>query len=519
MEHPRKPRWLPDQTPRWLIERTPRWLTERTPQWLSSRESRWKLVEKLPLILRPRLTWRYILLSLIILYILYCLLRGSPLLASNLPQYSGPHGVGAIDLEIPLDRPRKISETAFKSTGKPAFELETVLFTIYYPALKTSRPNKPNHKWIPSPISLTAKGYARFAHVDNFIIRPIFHLALWGLAGSISIPAKVDVPLLEKDDEPPKFPIMVFSHGMASSRTQYSHYCGELASRGFVIAAIEHRDGSGPGTIIMNDGQERKLLHFDKADVVSDPPMTTAKIKEEQLAFRDAEIKETIKVFQSINAAEGDEMFRVNPRKEGQHLQRWSNRLDFDHLLIGGHSYGATGVLQALKGPPSESNPAVGGIALDPGKSSGPLNHDISVPILVVHSNSWSKSHSIFFGRPHFDTVKELVEEVKKRVGASWFMTSIGTSHPSVTDAPLIEPLLLSWTTGARIDVHEGLRQYVDVSEDFFGFVGNGGRSGVLNQSVTHPTYDEDARSEARKQRMSHGIGKYWQIHVVPDGK
>lgn len=103
---------------------------------------------------------------------------------------------------------------------------------------------------------------------------------LWTLAGSVKIPAHVDVPLhhgpavlqtpagtssVEADDG---FPVLVFSHGMASSRTQYTQYCGELASRGHVVAAIEHRDGSGPGTVIMNPaGRHRTLLHFSHRDL------------------------------------------------------------------------------------------------------------------------------------------------------------------------------------------------------------------------------------------------------------
>jgi platelet-activating factor acetylhydrolase len=265
-----KPRWLPDARPRWLTERKPRWFPSDTPRWLSSPSApdRWKIFQRLPLTLQPRLTWRYLLFSFFLLYILYCLIRGSPLLASKLPRYTGPHEVGAIDLEVPLERPRRTSESVFRSTGKPAFELETVLFTLYHPVAKGARSSKPNHRWIPPPISLTAEGYARFAHVNNFLIRPIFHFALWAIAGSIQIPAKVDVPLLGAETIE-KFPVMVFSHGMASSRTDYTHYCGELASRGHVIAAIEHRDGSGPGTLIMGtDGSVRKLVHFDVNDLL-----------------------------------------------------------------------------------------------------------------------------------------------------------------------------------------------------------------------------------------------------------
>lgn len=265
-----KPRWLPDRTPRWLVESSRRWVPTETPRWLSSQTAphRWKIFEKLPLILQPRFTWRYLLFSFFVLYILYCLVRGSPLLASKLPRYTGPHEVGAIDLEIPLEKSRKISASVFKATGKPAFELETVLFTVYYPAVQGARSTKPNHRWIPPPISLTAEGFAKFAHVNNFLIRPIFNFALWAIAGSIQIPAKVDVPLLDSL-EMQQFPVMVFSHGMASSRTDYTHYCGELASRGHIIAAIEHRDGSSPGTLVMGkDGSVRRLIHFDKDDVL-----------------------------------------------------------------------------------------------------------------------------------------------------------------------------------------------------------------------------------------------------------
>ena len=243
------------------------------------------------------------------------------------------------------------------------------------------------------------------------------------------------------------------------------------------------------------------------------------KFKEEQLNFRQAEFEETIKILRSINEGHGSDIFHANSRDEGRQLEYWENRLDFEQLIVGGHSYGATGALQVLKGAPSSSIPARGGIILDPGKSSGPLNHDIDVPVLVVHSNSWSSKHSVFFGRPHFDTVKELVGGVLSRTGASWFMTSIGTSHPSVTDAPLIEPILLSWTTGATIDVHEGLRQYVSVSTEFLYFLESGKRTGILAEEVTHPEYGTDGRDDERKKKMPKDITKYWQIHVAPSAK
>ncbi len=92
----------------------------------------------------------------------------------------------------------------------------------------------------------------------------------------------------------------------------------------------------------------------------------------------------------------------------------------------------------------------------------------------------------------------------------------MGTSHPSVTDAPLIKPWLLAWTTGSTIDAHEGVRQYVKVSERFLEYQTSGVKAGILSECVTHPEYNvvEDDRFE--EGESSHGIWKYWQIHAAP---
>jgi len=227
--------------------------------------------------------------------------------------------------------------------------------------------------------------------------------------------------------------------------------------------------------------------------------------------MRQIEVEEAVKVLRRINNGEGSAIFKSNPRKEGEVLPDWQHRLNMDRIAIAGHSYGATLALQALKGAPSEELPFKGGIILDPGKSSGPLNHDINVPIMVIHSQSWSAKHSIFQGRPHFSVVKELVEGVMKRKKFAWFLTSKGTTHPSVTDAPLIEPTLLSWTTGSTINAHEGVNQYVKVSETFMQYLGDGHRKGVLKEEVSHPEYDEQTRQIANPD-----IAKYWQVHVSP---
>ena len=276
------------------------------------------------------------------------------------------------------------------------------------------------------------------------------------------------------------------------------------------MAAIEHRDGSGPGSLLMGRDTTKNIFHFG-ADQL-DPKPETPELKEMQLAMRQIEVEETVKVLRRINAGEGLDVYRANPRQEGIGLPEWKHRINMDRVVISGHSYGATLALQALKGAPSEALPFKGAIVMDPGKQSGPLNHDINVPILVVHSQSWSQKHTVFHGRAHFEVVQDLVREVlEKQKKYAWFVTAKGTTHPSVTDAPLIEPMLLSWTTGATIDVKDGIAQYVKISEEFMYYLQNGHRKGVLKEEVSHPKYDEETRHIGNDK-----IAKFWQIHVAP---
>jgi platelet-activating factor acetylhydrolase len=421
---------------------------------------------------------------------------------------------------------------------------------LYYPTRPKPVSGKAKHYWISRPISLQAEGLARFAGLNTPLIQWIFGFGLWAVAGRHRIPANVDVPLYvpaaegfqlldqeepkhigfeRRENDVQKFPVYVFSHGAITSRTSYTQYCGELASRGVIVAAIDHRDGSGPGSVVITkDGKERTVFHVSAQDLQfdvlenssmkgKDTSLDTAALKSEQLAFRQAEVEETINILNAINNGIGHQVYQSNTRFEGHDLRNWKDRLDVDKLILGGHSYGATLALRALKGAPSEKIPAKCGIILDPGKRSGPLNNDISVPILMIHSNSWSRKHSILLGRPHFDVVKKLTDDVMRRVGFSWFMTLLGTTHLSTSDGPLIAPQLPRWKTGSTINASERLKHYVRVSMEFIDFVRTGVREGILAFGPTHSHYGENI-ANIDQRTIPDEVLKYWQIHVAPPG-
>lgn len=369
-------------------------------------------------------------------------------ITSPLPPYTGPYEVGILDLETEVQK-RVIHQAILKETREKAFELETLAVTLYYPSslpLSSPRSRPWARPWLPQPISLIGTGYARLAGISFKPIQSLFTFGLWALGSGTVIPGVVDAPILtgsekvtddssgagkprdapqehqelKRDEKPSTLPCVVFTHGMAGMSQSYSHYLGSIASHGYVVAAVEHRDGSGPGTIVhQSDGKEKKVWHMKLRDLESKPAMTDLDLKEAQLNFREAEISETIKLFAQLNAGDAP-IVNLKPDSPRESLPGFKGRLNLDAVTVAGHSYGATGVMQALKSAGTKDMPIIAGIALDPGKGSGPLNKDIDVPVLVMQSGEWTEKQVDFYGQgKHFDVVKKIVSSVKQ----GWFMT------------------------------------------------------------------------------------------------
>lgn len=487
-----------------------------------------------------RFTWRRVLFfgsaSLLFFIFIFSL---TPI-TSPLPPYTGPHEVGILDVETEVQK-RVIHEAVLKATGNDAFTLETLAITLYYPSSLpvTSPSQRPwARPWLPQPVSLIGEGYARLAGVPR--LSSLFTFALWALGSSTVIPGVVAAPVisgaeklltdegtgsgsfgklmhaaeqehseLKRDEGFGTLPCLVFTHGMAGMSQSYAHYLGSIASHGYVVAAVEHRDGSGPGSIVHHsDDTERKVWHVKLQDLESNPPMSELDLKAAQLAYREAEMSETIKLFARMNAGEEIE----NRKRDSPALPSFKDRLNLSAVAIAGHSYGATGVLQALKSAGSKAMPINGGIALDPGKGSGPLNKDIDVPMLVMQSGEWTERQTEFYGQGwHFDVVKRIVESIKE----GWFMTLSGTAHPSCTDAPLIVPWIMKLVTGTTLAPTVALREYIDVSVDFLRFLQTGEKKGVLNSNVTSSSGPLGDSSKERK-KVKGVYGAEWEVHVAP---
>ena len=95
--------------------------------------------------------------------------------ASPLPYYSGPFSVGMMDIEVPAREPRAFSD--IRRHHRHLLQLETVLFTIYYPSGFGSGQGKSpdggkkwsRATWLPRPRIQVAKGYGKFASIPEWL--------------------------------------------------------------------------------------------------------------------------------------------------------------------------------------------------------------------------------------------------------------------------------------------------------------------------------------------------------------
>ncbi|KAK2627461.1 hypothetical protein QTJ16_003427 [Diplocarpon rosae] len=298
------------------------------------------------------------------------------ILRTPLPYYSGPYSVGVMDVEVPVREPRHFSDIT--RSKRHLLELETVLFTVFYPSgfgsgqgespegeRKWSRPT-----WLPRPRIQVAKGYGRFSGIPPWLTVPWFGAT----TAFTKLPAFRNARLAEHwppdensreggyetknragtpppgEPERPCFPLLMFSHGLGGTRTTYSSVCGEFASYGFVVVSLEHRDGSGPRTFVnlpkdagsvehgkvdLSDEARRKGYSrmdyvFPKGNARDTMPGNKqgvdAELRSAQIQLRLAEIEEAYHVMTLIHNGEGDKVADANLRGKGDGAMGGSSR-------------------------------------------------------------------------------------------------------------------------------------------------------------------------------------------------
>lgn len=155
--------------------------------------------------------------------------------------------------------------------------------------------------------------------------------------GRLKVPVHLNAPLEERTEP---WPLALFSHGLAGTRTTYTQYVSALASQGYAVLVVEHRDGSAPAVVIPKD--ERVMLYVKQEDLVWEGEKRSLEhFRTLQLDMRVREMYEAYHSFKKI--VEGSDV-GVTGVEEGW-FDLWRDKVDTSKVDLTGHSFGSATVV------------------------------------------------------------------------------------------------------------------------------------------------------------------------------
>ncbi|MFF2087830.1 alpha/beta hydrolase family protein [Nocardia sp. NPDC058176] len=215
---------------------------------------------------------------------------------------------------------------------------------------------------------------------------------------SIDSHASADVPLAQ---DRAQWPVVLFSPGYGAPRAFYTGLVTDLASRGFIVLAVDHPYESGvtelaDGTIATTVGQ-----------IADDDPDGT-RFMTEHLDTRTADLR-----------------FVLDQLTRPEVLGPLADRVDLGTLTATGHSLGGAAALSALA-----ADPRLTAAANIDGTLYGPLpEHTLNRPVLLLESDRSETGHS----QRYLDGNGMLLD----RLDAPGFRYEINEAdHYSFTDVP-----------------------------------------------------------------------------------
>ncbi|KAK9531075.1 hypothetical protein VZT92_010526 [Zoarces viviparus] len=221
-------------------------------------------------------------------------------------------------------------------------------FRLYYPCQETEKAEKPD--WVPCVEYFN--GLADFLKINRALSERIFNY----LFGSFKIPAFVDAPFRSNE----KCPVVIFSHGLGAFRTLYSAICAELASQGFIVASVEHRDQSASATYFFREKteSEKAIKNGPKTSPSTPDDLVTEWMYyrglqhgESEFPLRNKQVKQ--RADECILAL--DRLIEINSGISVQNVLQtqfdWTtleNSMDLCRIAVVGHSFGGATVIEAL---------------------------------------------------------------------------------------------------------------------------------------------------------------------------
>ncbi|XP_053562931.1 platelet-activating factor acetylhydrolase 2, cytoplasmic isoform X2 [Bombina bombina] len=239
--------------------------------------------------------------------------------------------------------------------------------------------------------------------------------------GQPMLPATWNDPFVSGKD---RKPLIIFSHGLGGFRTIYSSLCMELASYGFLVAAIEHRDGSACASYYFSDMSNPIKVWIPLRKVI--PGMKEFYFRNYQLHQRATECVRAVQILREIDI--GKEV--ANMLQSGFVLQSLKDRIDFSRVAVMGHSFGGASAMLSL----TKDDTFRCVVALDPWM--GPLEDtaypNIQKPVLIINSET-------------FQTAQDVKKMMRLDTGDKEIkiLTVLGSDHENQSDFAFLDVSLI----------------------------------------------------------------------------
>lgn len=334
-------------------------------------------------------------------------------------------------------------------------------FRLFYPVEKTDiyKRDKQWPLWLPR--KQYGEGYADIL-TKNPKIKVVGKLLNW-MGGDVYVPALWQGPLCPSNTQ---FPVVIFSHGLGGNRTTNTTVCCELASQGFIVASLEHRDGSASMTYhlteqvnkhnVTTSGESNTRPHHRPAvhrtHLYSEEwkpfewfePWDDFTYRNKQVHHRADEVIRALETL--ILLHNGKEVHNI--MRTHFNTKQFMNRLDLSRVVVMGHSFGGATTLCTL----SKDKRFRLGVVLDGWMH--PLDErvyeDTQQPVLMINMES-------FQWKTNVEQMMRLLSQDKEN---RRMITIKGTCHQSVTDFQF----LVNKTVGRVLDVRHRLSPKVAMS-------------------------------------------------------
>ena len=261
---------------------------------------------------------------------------------------------------------------------------------------------------------------------SNFLYRKKVSKSLYELFSSTKVNAVWNGTFKLPGDKN-KLPVVIFSHGLGANRTAYSLICCDLASKGVLVAAVEHADKSACATYYLKKvtpGKPEVQKIWINYQLVDANAAEEHYLRNKQVHYRADECSAVLSELQHLNDGQA-----IYAHCEID-LKPFKGAIDVNKCAVMGHSFGGGTAVTAL----SKDDRFKVGIGLDTWMY--PLDSEIyqkvsPVPFLFINTESFQWAANIA-------DMRKLDADVFDVSAERQMVTLVGTHHFSQTDFPFI---------------------------------------------------------------------------------